>query len=274
MEPLTMGMIAGGANLAGSIFSGITSASNTQDQIAAQENMLNQTEGFNAQQAQISRDYETQMSNTAYQRASADMQKAGLNPAMMFGSGGAASTPGSPTASVGTPGVPPSQKVSPLAGLGDAVGKAVSSAVQAKTFDQMTQQIANMRADESLTKARDITERVRPQEVAEQTGLLRSTAQTIREKMPAASLEGTTAKDVLAMPSWLRSSLVQGGFMGEQASRTLRPAEDVFNTLTNSALRKRGLDLLKQRNDASTHTTEHYDTRPGGYTRSTESWNQ
>lgn len=49
---------------------------------------------FNAQQAQIQRDWETQMSNTAYQRAVDDMKAAGLNPAMMYASGGqGASTP-------------------------------------------------------------------------------------------------------------------------------------------------------------------------------------
>lgn len=48
---------------------------------------------FNAQQAQMNRDYQTEMSNTAYQRAVSDMQNAGLNPALMYGNGSAASTP-------------------------------------------------------------------------------------------------------------------------------------------------------------------------------------
>ena len=55
---------------------------------------------FNAQQAKIQRDWETQMSNTAYQRAVADIKAAGLNPAMMYASGGqGASTPTGASAS-------------------------------------------------------------------------------------------------------------------------------------------------------------------------------
>jgi len=54
---------------------------------------------FSAEQAEIQRNYEKDMSNTAYQRATADMQAAGLNPALLYGSGTAATTPAGSTAS-------------------------------------------------------------------------------------------------------------------------------------------------------------------------------
>lgn len=169
MDPLTMGLITGGANLLGSFFSNSTSASNTQAQIAQQQQMQQSSQDFNAGQAQISRDYSTQMSNTAYQRASADMRSAGLNPMMMFGGGSAASTPSSPTASIGTPTPPVSQSRGALGGLGDAVNKGLDAMVNAKTIDKMSTEIANLKATQGRTEAETLTELKRPDLVATET---------------------------------------------------------------------------------------------------------
>lgn len=48
---------------------------------------------FTAEQAQINRDWETEMSNTAFQRQVVDMQKAGINPALAMNGSSGASTP-------------------------------------------------------------------------------------------------------------------------------------------------------------------------------------
>lgn len=58
---------------------------------------------FNAQEAQKQRDWETEMSNTAYQRQIADMKEAGINPASIYAAGGGngASTPTSTAARSG-----------------------------------------------------------------------------------------------------------------------------------------------------------------------------
>ena len=59
---------------------------------------------FSAAEAQKQRDFEERMSNTAYQRAVEDMEKAGINPAMALSNGGpGASTPTGSAAKGSTP---------------------------------------------------------------------------------------------------------------------------------------------------------------------------
>lgn len=217
MDPLSMGLITGGANLVGSIFSANTSANNMDKQ----QQMQLQSQQFNAEQAQINRDYQTQMSNTAYQRASQDMQKAGLNPMMMFGSGGAASSPSGSAASTGTTSLP--GRTSPMAGLGDAVSKAVSSAISLKTFDKMTEEIANLQSQGAKIAAETATEKERPQLLRESTLETANRAQRLGNLMPVARLAGKSAEDIEALPDWLRQSLNIGGYAGGKIGDTLAP---------------------------------------------------
>lgn len=58
-------------------------------------------QSFNAKEAQKNRDWQTEMSNTAYQRAATDLEAAGLNRIIALGS--PASTPSGATASIEAP---------------------------------------------------------------------------------------------------------------------------------------------------------------------------
>lgn len=65
------------------------------------EAMWEKQAAFNAEQAQIQRDWQERMSNTQYQRAISDMSKAGLNPILAVTGGGVGtSVPGGASASV------------------------------------------------------------------------------------------------------------------------------------------------------------------------------
>lgn len=82
------------ANSVAGIFGKQTQQQQAQNEITAAQKLND----FNANEAQKTRDYNTQMSNTAYQRATADMKKAGINPIVAYQQGGA-STPSGAQAS-------------------------------------------------------------------------------------------------------------------------------------------------------------------------------
>lgn len=79
----------------------------------------NQQNKAAAEQASAQRAWEEHMSNTSWQRGTADMKAAGINPMLSFMQGGA-STPSSSAAPV----------VNPEAQLGDAMSSMASSALQ------------------------------------------------------------------------------------------------------------------------------------------------
>lgn len=94
---------------------------------SAQQATLNRD--FNASEAQKSRDWQERMSNTSYQRAVADLKSAGLNPYLAYSQGGS-STPSGYTAS----GAMASGTSASYSGVNSDVDRFFTQAQSAKTI--------------------------------------------------------------------------------------------------------------------------------------------
>lgn len=250
MFPLLSGLISGGASLLGSIFSSDQSAQNTQAQIAASR-----------QQQATQNEFTERMSNTAYQRASQDMQKAGLNPAMMFGSGSAASTPSGSGIQAPMP-----QTTSKMAGLGDAVSKVVTTAINQQTFDKMTEEIANLKTERAKTEAQTETEKWRApltrQETlseVERSQILAAQKELQRLDIPARTVTAKEAKAILEHPDLIRN-LAKGSYTGSKVGKTIEP---LLDSATAVGVAKRALGKQKvetTRDDGSSSFQERWST--------------
>lgn len=108
---------------------------------------------FSAEQAAMQRNWETEMSNTQYQRAIADMEAAGLNPGLAYQQGGATSHSGA-SASAANPYTSPMlpNLVNSAANMINAIGNVRGGKKEQKTALQKAMQVAKILAIKTSAK--------------------------------------------------------------------------------------------------------------------------
>lgn len=133
--------IGAGAGLLGSMSSSSSSAGAAAGANAKSAEIAYATNAFNAGEAQKTRDWLTQQANTTYQRTTADLQAAGLNP--MLGFKTPDPTPGGPSASgVQSPVIPVNKNQ-----LGSAMQGAIAGATEGARTQQNIADAQKAKAD-------------------------------------------------------------------------------------------------------------------------------